>query len=521
MKPAAVFVGPPGSGKSTIGAALAERLGLPFRDTDADIADRAGQTIPEIFIDHGEDHFRALEREAVAAALAEHDGVVALGGGAVLADATRELLRGHRVVFLNVGLSEAVKRVGLGGGRPLVDMNPRATLKLLMDQRLPLYEEVATIAVDTDDRDPAVIVDEILARLGPVPVRVPFGGAAEYDAVIGHGLATRLVPYLAGAVKAAILHAAPLSDLAADVAGAVKAAGVEAHLIEVPDAEAGKTVAVAADCWDRLGAAGYTRTDLVIGLGGGAVTDLAGYVAACWLRGVRVVHLPTSLLGMVDAAIGGKTGVNTAAGKNLVGAFHPPAAVLCDLEFLETLPPADLAAGLAEVVKCGFIADREILRRVESDPAAALDPGTVLLADIATRAIRVKAEVVTEDLRETGRRAFLNYGHTFAHAIEKTEDYRWRHGDAVSVGMMFAAHLGRLTGRVDVVDRTRAILTSLGLPVTYPGGHFDALLAAMRVDKKSVGATMRFVLLEDIGRPALVSDVTEEQLRAAYAAIEG
>ncbi|WP_285662882.1 3-dehydroquinate synthase [Actinorhabdospora filicis] len=360
-----------------------------------------------------------------------------------------------------------------------------------------------------------------MARLGGVPVFVPVGGAAEYDAVVGHGLARGVTPYLKGAAKAAILHAAPMSEAAAELAAIVAEAGARPYLIEVPDAEAGKTVAVAEACWERLGAAGFTRTDVVLGIGGGAVTDLAGYVAACWLRGVRVVQIPTSLLGMVDAAVGGKTGVNTSAGKNLVGAFHPPAAVLCDLGFLATLPAADLAAGLAEVVKCGFIADAEILRRVESDPKAALDPESVLLADIATRAIRVKAEVVTEDLRETGRRAFLNYGHTFAHAIEKIEDYRWRHGDAVAVGMMYAAHLGRLTGRVDVVDRTRAVLTSLGLPVSYPGGRWDELLGAMRVDKKSVGATMRFVLLEDIGRPALVSDVTEEQMRAAYAAVEG
>ncbi|WP_373316644.1 3-dehydroquinate synthase [Phytomonospora endophytica] len=363
------------------------------------------------------------------------------------------------------------------------------------------------------------MVDELLAHVGERPVRIPFGGAADYDAVIGRDLWSHVPEYLTGAAQAAILHTAPLAERAAALAVAVADAGVRPLLTEVPDAEAAKSVEVAAACWDHLGAAGFTRTDVVIGLGGGAVTDLAGFVAAAWLRGVRVIHLPTSLLGMVDAAIGGKTGVNVAAGKNLVGAFHPPAVVLCDLSTLESLPSADLAAGLAEVVKCGFIADAEILRRVEADPKAALVADSALLADIAARAIRVKAEVVTEDLRESGRRAFLNYGHTFAHAIEKVENYRWRHGDAVAVGMVFAAHLGRLTGRVDVVGRTVAILESLGLPTHYEAGKFDGLLAAMRVDKKSVGATMRFVLLDAIGRPALVDDVTEEQLRTAYAEV--
>lgn len=516
MKPLCVIVGPPGSGKTTVGAALAERLGVAFRDTDLDIETLAGKPIPEIFIDEGEDHFRALESQAVADALTGHDGVLALGGGAVLADANRALLDGHRVVFLNVGLSDAVRRVGLGAGRPLLEMNPRATLKVLMDQRLPLYRSVATVTVETDDRDPAGIVDELLAHVAEHPVRVSFG---EYDAVVGRDLWSQVPSYLTGAAQAAILHTAPLAARAAELAVAIADAGVRPLLTEVPDAEAAKSVEVAAACWDRLGEAAFTRTDVVIGLGGGAVTDLAGFVAATWLRGVRVVHLPTSLLGMVDAAIGGKTGVNVAAGKNLVGAFHPPAAVLCDLSTLDSLPPADLAAGLAEVVKCGFIADPEILRRTETDPKAALTADSPLLADIAARAVKVKADVVTEDLRESGRRAFLNYGHTFAHAIEKVENYTWRHGDAVAVGMVYAAHLGRLTGRVDVVDRTIKILESLGLPTTYRAGKFDDLLAAMRVDKKSVGATMRFVLLDAIGAPTLVDDVTEAQLRTAYAEV--
>ncbi|HKD96402.1 MAG TPA: 3-dehydroquinate synthase family protein, partial [Micromonosporaceae bacterium] len=293
---------------------------------------------------------------------------------------------------------------------------------------------------------------------GTTIVRV--GGEAPYDVRVGQGLSGQVPELIPGARQAAVLHSAPLAGVAGRVSEALDAAGIAPLPVEVPDAEAGKAIEVAAGCWDRLGAAGFTRTDAVVGVGGGAVTDLAGFVAACWLRGVRAVHLPTSLLGMVDAAVGGKTGVNTAAGKNLVGAFHPPAGVLCDLSTLATLPPPDLVAGLAEVVKCGFIADPAILALVEADPAAARDPGGAVLRELVERAVRVKATVVSADLRESGLREILNYGHTLGHAIEKRERYGWRHGHAISVGLVYAATLGRLAGRLDepTARRHRTVL---------------------------------------------------------------
>ncbi|WBB71565.1 3-dehydroquinate synthase [Micromonospora sp. WMMD1128] len=348
--------------------------------------------------------------------------------------------------------------------------------------------------------------------------RIPVGGDRPYDVLVGRDLLDPPHALLPGAERVAYLHAAPLKALTERLAERARADGVTPLLVEVPDAEAGKHVDVAAAAWDRLGAAGFTRTDAVVGVGGGAVTDLAGFVAATWLRGVRWVPVATSLLGMVDAAVGGKTGINTTAGKNLVGAFHPPAGVLCDLATLDGLPPAELAAGMAEVVKCGFIADPVILDLVERDPAAALDPTGPVVRELVERAVRVKADVVGGDLRESGVREVLNYGHTLAHAIEKVEGYRWRHGHAVAVGLVYAATLARLAGRLDADDarQHRRVLAALDLPTGYRADAWPELLAAMRVDKKARGSRLRFVVLDGLARPAMLEGPPDELLAEAY-----
>ena len=351
------------------------------------------------------------------------------------------------------------------------------------------------------------------------PVRVPVAGGpgreGGYDVVVGTRLQAELPALLAGAERVALVHPPTLRDRAAAVTERLRAAAVAVLPLEVPDGEAAKTLEVAGRCWDALGASGFTRTDAVVGLGGGATTDLAGWVAAAWLRGVRVVHLPTTLLGMVDAAVGGKAAIDVAAGKNLVGAFHPPAGVLCDLDTLATLPPADYRAGLAEVVKCGFIADPVVLELLERDGAAA--PA----AELVERAVRVKAGIVSRDLRETGERAYLNYGHTLAHAIEKREHYRVRHGEAVAVGLAYAAAVGRGAGRLDdrTADRHRTVLAALGLPTTYDRDAWPELREAMRVDKKARGSVLRLVVLDGLARPAILADPAEELLRTAWAEV--
>ncbi|RHA39236.1 3-dehydroquinate synthase [Cellulomonas rhizosphaerae] len=355
---------------------------------------------------------------------------------------------------------------------------------------------------------------------------VTVDGAQPYDVLIGHHLLGEL-PAMIGrdAKRVLVVHPAALATTADIVIEDLRAAGYEAFGAEVPDAEEAKTAQVTAFLWGVLGQADFTRSDAVVAVGGGATTDLGGFVAATWLRGIKVVQVPTTLLAMVDAAVGGKTGINTAEGKNLVGSFHPPAGVLCDLAALASMPKHDFVAGLAEVVKCGFIADPQILELVEANVEVLTDPVAAstspVLAELVERAVAVKARVVGEDLKEAGLREILNYGHTFAHAIENVERYQWRHGAAVSVGMVYVAELARLAGRLpdEVVDRHRSILTSLGLPVTYRSDRWERLLTAMRRDKKTRGDLLRFVVLEDIGKPVRLEGPDPTLLVAAYAEI--
>jgi 3-dehydroquinate synthase len=343
--------------------------------------------------------------------------------------------------------------------------------------------------------------------------------ADSYDVVVGNGLLGQLPDRLGERVRRVlVVHPRALRLTGDTVRDELAEAGFTALTAEIPDAEEGKHIQVASFCWQVLGQNDFTRSDAIVAVGGGAVTDLAGFVAATWLRGVKVIHLPTSLLGMVDAAVGGKTGINTAEGKNLVGAFHPPAAVLADLDTLATLPPNELISGMAEVVKCGFIADPAILELIENNPEAVKDPASAVVRELIERSIAVKAAVVSADLKEAGEREMLNYGHTLGHAIELVERYSWRHGAAVSVGMMFAAELARSVGRLPdaVADRHRTVLEGLGLPVTYRRDRWQGLLDGMRRDKKARGDLLRFVVLDDVARPGILDVPDTSLLFAAY-----
>jgi 3-dehydroquinate synthase len=353
------------------------------------------------------------------------------------------------------------------------------------------------------------------------PVTIEVAVDPPYPVIIGSGVLDTVGELLGSRHKVVILHQPALADTAEAIRKQLSGKGVDAHRVELPDAEAGKDLKVVGFIWEVLGRIGVGRTDAIVSLGGGAATDVAGFAAATWLRGVDIVHVPTTLLAMVDAAVGGKTGINTDAGKNLVGAFHQPAAVLVDLELLKTLPRNELVAGMAEIVKAGFIADPVILDLIEADPEESVDPSGPVLPELIRRAVQVKADVVAADEKESALREILNYGHTLGHAIERRERYRWRHGAAVSVGLVFAAELARLAGRLDdaTVRRHRDVLTALGLPVSYDAGALPELMKYMAGDKKTRSGTLRFVVLDGLAKPSRLEGPDPALLAAAYAEV--
>ena len=526
-----VLIGPPGAGKTTIGAALALATGARFVDVDQAIELHTGLRVAEIFRQRGESAFREMERDTTLTALAD-DTIVALGGGAITQPAVADALRDQPVMWLDVSPDEAARRVETEPGqRPLLADDPATRLVELDRQRRGLYAKAATWRVETSGRSVEDVLDwasDCLRRIDCQAV-VDIETDHPYKVVVAPQALTRLAPLVVSAARVAIVASSALSDIAGRVRSEITAAGAEPYLIEVPASEAAKTPLVLAECWSKLAAAGFTRSDMVVGVGGGATTDLAGFVAGTFLRGMPWVAVPTSVLGMVDAAVGGKTGIDLPEGKNLAGAFWEPHAVLADLGTLVTLPAAEVAAGLAEVAKEGFTDDPVILDLIAGDPDDARDVTGDRLSELITRAVTVKAHVVAADLRErtapeggsVGRER-LNYGHTLGHAIEAHENFTRRHGEAVAVGCVFAAEVAhRVLGLPwSVVRLHRDVFAGLGLPTTYAGASWDDLRPLMARDKKARGSSLRMVLLRDIGDVAVVKDPPEDALRDAFRAIQ-
>ena len=292
----------------------------------------------------------------------------------------------------------------------------------------------------------------------------------------------------------------------------------EIHVFQVPDGEDGKNIATLHKLWNWLGAAGFTRSDLIVGIGGGAITDVAGFVAASWLRGLDWVAVPTSLAGMVDASVGGKTGINSDYGKNLIGAFHSPIAVVIDTDFLKTLSDRDFAAGMAEVIKCGLIADTAILDLAALHTVESLRTNPPVVSELVQRAVTVKAHVVSADFKESFAREALNYGHTLGHAIEIHSKYQFRHGEAVSIGLVYAAELAAMRGLITEAELSlhRSVLMSYGLPITFERQAWQKLAPLLALDKKARGNTIRFVALNGIGSTIRLEDLTSAELDSAY-----
>lgn len=571
------LIGMMGAGKSTVGPRLAARLDRSFLDTDQEVERRAGRTVAEIFRLEGEARFRALEREAIEAASGT-PAVVALGGGAIVQPGALERCRAVGVlVHLDVPVERLLQRIGDGESRPLlagVDAGERAArLAELVDARRPYYAG-AHHRIDATG-DPEDVVDAILAHLagsaddaggdrtdtecrpgaaergrssgmgirktasraktersgrsradGEAVASVPVALAERSYAIeLGHDWLETIgarVGSLLGAERVAVVSVAPVARrYAPRLVRGLARAGVRAGRIVVPDGDASKNLRELGRLYERFLDQGLDRHAAVVALGGGVVGDLAGFAAATYLRGIPFVQVPTTVLSMVDASIGGKTGVNLARGKNLVGAFHQPRGVFIDTATLSSLPRRERAAGVAELVKAAAIWDVELFEWLERHVEAFLDLEPGILLHGLERACAIKAEVVARDEREGGLRRLLNFGHTLGHAIEKQARYRGiLHGEAVSIGMVFAAERSEALGfsPAGTADRLASLLERAGLPTLPPDRPRKTHLAAIGVDKKREGAGIHFVVLKGIGRAGTVSLRPDEILPAGWRA---
>lgn len=525
-EPNIVLTGFMGTGKTRVGRIVAERLGRPFIDMDEQIADQAGKPVPAIFAEDGEAAFRSLEAAACEALRSPRGLVIATGGGAVLNPGNRAALSaGGMVICLEAAPEVLAERIGEARGRPKLESATGDSLGerigALLAERAPAYA-VLPHHLDTTSLSPDRVADRVLAISADLPEgahRIPvITPGAAYDVLLAEGILADAGYRLKRAgiepgrctvitnVTVAAHHGQVLTE-------ALERAGFAPHLLEAPDGEAWKTLAVVSDLYGRLAEARMARNEPIIALGGGVVGDLAGFTAATWLRGVPFVQVPTTLLAMVDASVGGKTGVDLPQGKNLVGAFKQPELVLIDPDVLGTLPPAEFRAGLAEVVKAGIIRDPALFAQLAGD-------GPESLSEMVAGAVRVKAGIVRRDPHERGERAWLNLGHTFGHALELLSGYAMRHGEAVAIGMVAAAALSERLQLCEagMTDLLRDVLVRLGLPVTASFDGEDAL-AAMQTDKKRQGRRLRFVVIERIGRVSLLDDAPEDAVCDALDAI--
>jgi len=522
-----VLTGFMGTGKTSAGRLLGTRLGRRFVDMDDILVERFGKSIAEVFRDNGEEAFRVAEAQLCQELAAEHELVISTGGGALVNEESRNALAATgTVICLHADEESILARLAAADDRPLMQgaaEERRQRIRHLLHQRRLAYGAIA-YQLDTTGLAIEQVADRILDladadRETPgmirIPVRSPDGS---YDLLLGSGLLANAGRLLANRglrpTTAAVVTNDMIREHAAVLSDSLGAAGFEPVLCLVPEGEQHKTLDTVRSLYDQFLAAGLDRSSVVIALGGGVIGDMAGFAAASYLRGVPFVQMPTSLLAMVDASVGGKTGVDMPQGKNLVGAFKQPAAVIMDVAVFSTLPSDEFRSGLAEVVKHGIIgAPRLFVQLEEEGPANLLQ----LVAD----AVRVKVDVVEADPFEKGVRATLNLGHTFGHAIEQVSRYQIRHGDAVAIGTVAAANMSAELGRCtpELAARIRTLLERLGLPVTVTGLDGDAIHAAMAHDKKRAGKKLRFVIPQALGDVVVIDDPGDAVVRRAIASV--
>jgi 3-dehydroquinate synthase len=539
------LVGLMGAGKTTIGRILARKLGKRFIDSDHEIEARTGASIPWIFEIEGEDSFRHREAEVIRDLCAEEGVVLATGGGAVLNAATRASLKSRgTVIYLRANVNSIMLRVAHDKNRPLLQTaDPRRRVEELMAQREPLYREIAQLVIDTGRPNVQSMVQTILDQLDALDAsrraRAPASalpmneqstisltvdlGDRSYPILIGPGLLSDpelLARHIQGRQVAIVSNTTVAPLYMEQVAAPLRAAGREVIEIILPDGEQYKNQASLMQVFDALLANKCDRKTTLVALGGGVIGDLTGYAAASYMRGVPFVQLPTTLLSQVDSSVGGKTGINHPLGKNMIGAFYQPRAVLADTATLATLPARELSAGLAEVIKHGAIIDAGFFSWIEANIAKLMARDQAALAHAIARSCEIKAEVVRQDEREGGLRAILNFGHTFGHAIENGLGYgNWLPGEAVGCGMVMAADLSCRLGLVDqaTVARVRALVAAAGLPTVAPDLGAERWLELMEVDKKHEGGAIKFILLKPLGNPS-ISGAPREVLLETLAA---
>jgi 3-dehydroquinate synthase len=523
-----VITGFMGAGKTTIGRLLAERLDRRFIDLDEQIEARFGKPIARVFAEEGEPSFRVAEAQLCHALAQERGLVLSTGGGALVNPGNRHVLSQSGVLIcLTATVDTILERIQQTNDRPLLPGDQeerRRRIRSLLHERRHAYAAIPH-QVDTSGRSPAQVVEQVLSTLAAdleapgmtrIPVREPAGS---YDICIGEDLLARSGALLVNrGLRPGPIAVVSNPDIAAvlgdRLTAGLQSAGFEPALCLIAEGEQHKTLASISSLYDQLLAAGLDRRSPVVALGGGVIGDMAGFAAATYLRGVPFVQVPTSLLAMVDSSVGGKTGVDLPQGKNLIGAFKQPSAVIIDPTVLETLPAVEFRAGLAEIVKHGIIGHADLFHQLEEHGPASM---TQLVAD----AVRVKVRIVEEDPYEQDRRALLNLGHTFGHAIELVTDFKVRHGEGVALGLVASANLSVALGRCSLAlaERIRAVLDRLGLPTSLSGVASEAILNAMTHDKKRAGKTLRFVIPQALEDVTLIDDPGRLVIATALATI--